>query len=264
MKVWLVGAGPGDPELMTRKAWRLLSQADVILHDALMDVEGMKQAAPQAQWIEVGKRSGRPSVEQAFICRTLVGFAKRGLQVVRLKGGDPSIFGRVTEEIEACRNNDIEIEIVPGVTAACAAAADLQSSLTMRGVSRSVVFVTPRIGRRETGTPLEWLDAAMAADTAVFYMAGAQAQTICAAMIDAGKSGSTPICVVESASRSGAKLRLTLADVVRHGIPGYPGPVCLLVGEALANAHDHQTVVTHTDSHTDIAFQAQTLDLAFG
>ena len=83
MKVWLVGAGPGDPELMTRKAWRLLSQADVVMHDALMDVDGMKEAAPNAQWVEVGKRMGQPSVEQAFICRALVGFAKRGLNVVR-------------------------------------------------------------------------------------------------------------------------------------------------------------------------------------
>ena len=97
MKVWLVGAGPGDPDLITRKAWKLLNQADVILHDALMDIDGMKESNPTAKWVEVGKRNAQPSVAQTFICRSLIGFAKQGLRVVRLKGGDPSIFGRASD-----------------------------------------------------------------------------------------------------------------------------------------------------------------------
>ncbi len=264
MKVWLVGAGPGDPELMTRKAWRLLSQADVIMHDALMDVAGMKEAAPCAQWIEVGKRLGQPSVEQEFICRAMVGYAKRGLKVVRLKGGDPAMFGRVAEEIQACRAHQIDVEIVPGVTAACAAAADLQSSLTLRGISRSVVFVTPRIGRRETNTHNEWLSAVMAAETAVLYMAGAQAREICTALIQAGKSGDTPICIVESASRAGAKLKLTLADVVRDGTPSYTGPVSLLIGYALAQAQADNTIDQPSSATQVLVDQVNPYDLAFG
>lgn len=240
MKVWLVGAGPGDPELMTRKAWRLLSQADVVMHDALMDVEAMKQAAPHAKWVEVGKRNSQASVEQAFICRAMVGFAKRGLKVVRLKGGDPGIFGRLSEEIEACRTNDIEFEIVPGVTSACAAAADLQTSLTLRGVSRSVVFATPRVGRREPGGNQEWLSATMAAQTAVLYMAGAQASEICKILIDAGKPGLTPICIVESASLKGMRMKSTLNEIAIQGVASMQGPVSLLIGEALALAHIEQ------------------------
>ena len=236
MKVWLVGAGPGDPDLITRKAWKLLNQADVILHDALMDIDGMKESNPTAKWVEVGKRNAQPSVAQTFICRSLIGFAKQGLRVVRLKGGDPSIFGRASEEIAACRENGIEVEVVPGVTSACAAAADLQTSLTLRGASRSVAFVTPRIGRRETAGDQEWLKCALAAETVVIYMGGAQAQQICTALIEGGRNPHTPICVVESASRDGVRLKLTLAEVAQKGLESYSGPVSLLVGEALSQA----------------------------
>ena len=244
MKVWFIGAGPGDPELITRKAWRVLSEADVVLHDALMDIDAMKEAAPNAHWLEVGKRSGRPSVEQAFICRTLVTLAKRGLTVVRLKGGDPAIFGRLAEELQACRNESIDVEIIPGVTAACAAAADLQTSLTLRGASRSVVFVTPRLGKHEANTHNEWLAAAMAAQTAVLYMAGAQAKDICRTLIEAGKPEQTPICIVENASRVGVRLKRSLREVAQHGLPKLVGPVTILVGQALAFAQVQQIPLT--------------------
>jgi len=268
MKVWLVGAGPGDPELMTRKAWRILSQADVVLHDALMDVEGMKEAAPQAKWVEVGKRNGQASVEQAFICRALIGYARQGLSVVRLKGGDPSIFGRVTEEIEICRANNIAVEIIPGVTAACAAAADLQVSLTQRGVSRSVVFATPRVGRHQHANPREWLEPVKAAQTSALYMAGAQAAEICQTLIDAGKSGDTPICIVEAASRKGVRLKSTLTAVAKDGLAASSGPVCLLIGQALASAQVDDTSLYSPDSIA-VAIKKdmrspEVLNLAFG
>lgn len=234
--VTLMGAGPGDPELMTRKAWRLLGEADVVLYDALMDAEGMKEAAPQAQWLPVGKRAGRPAPEQAFICRTLVAYAKRGLRVVRLKGGDPSLFGRMAEELDACRAAGIEVEIVPGVTSACAAAADLQASLTLRGVSRSVAFVTPRVGRGEKENDAGWLQAALAADTVVLYMAGKYADILCRRLIEAGKPALTPICIVENASGAGVRMQATLREIACHGLPELEGPVSLLVGEALAQA----------------------------
>ena len=246
MKVWFIGAGPGDPELMTRKAWRVLNQADVVLHDALMDTAGMQEAAPNAQWLEVGKRSGRPSVEQAFICRSLVTLAKRGLTVVRLKGGDPSIFGRLAEELQACRTENIDVEIIPGVTAACAAAADLQTSLTLRGESRSVVFVTPRLGKHEANIHNEWLNAAMAAQTVVLYMASSQAKDICNSLIEAGKPKQTPICIVENASRLGVRLKDTLFEVAQNGLPKLDGPVTLLVGQALALAQILPMPLTET------------------
>ena len=257
MKIWFVGAGPGDPELLTRKAWRILSRAEVVLHDALMDIPGMQEAAPEAQWLEVGKRAGRPSVEQAFICRTLVGLAKRGLKVVRLKGGDPSIFGRLAEELQACRAAQIEVEIIPGVTAACAAAADLQASLTLRGESRSVVFVTPRLGRRETNTENTWLAAAMAAQTAVLYMGSAQAKEICASLITAGKPAHTPICIVENASRVGQRLKRTLREVARDGLPQFEGPVSLLVGQALALAEVPETASLNLDLPSQLQHPTQ-------
>lgn len=245
--VTLMGAGPGDPELMTRKAWRLLSEADVVLYDALLDAEGMKQAAPRAQWLSVGKRAGRPAPEQAFICRTLVAYARRGLRVVRLKGGDPSLFGRMTEELDACRAAGVDVDIVPGVTSACAAAADLRASLTLRGVSRSVAFVTPMVGRGEKQDGDDhWLQAALAADTVVLYMAGRRAGAICQRLIEAGKPALTPICIVENAGGAGARMRATLMEIARFGLPELNGPVSLLVGEALALAEIPRSMAEET------------------
>lgn len=234
--VTLIGAGPGDPELMTRKAWRLLGQADVVLHDALLDAEGMKAAAPHARWIAVGKRGGKVSVEQAFIDRLLVSHARQGLHVVRLKGGDPSVFGRMSEELQACQQAGIPVEIVPGVTTASAAAAQLQTSLTLRGVSRSVVFVTPRVGRNEQEEDSEWLRASLAANTVVLYMASAMAREIGTRLIHGGKPPQTPVCVLENVSLKGQSMALTLRELSLQGLPAMSGPVVLMVGEAFRDA----------------------------
>lgn len=233
--VTLIGAGPGDPELITRMAWRLLGEADVVLHDALINLPAMREAAPNALWLSVGKRAGKTSVDQAFICRTLVGYARQGMQVVRLKGGDPSLFGRATEEIAACRAAGVSVHVVPGVTAACAAAAELQASLTQRGVSRSVVFVTPRIGRGESAES-DWLQASMSAETVVVYMGGAQAQAIARRLIETGKDALTPVCVVENAGGAGVRLRTTLLQLAHCGLQALTGPVCLLIGAAMSEA----------------------------
>lgn len=247
--VTLIGAGPGDPELMTRKGWRLLGQADVVLHDALLDAEGMKEAAPQARWIAVGKRGGKVSVEQAFIGRLLVSYARQGLKVVRLKGGDPSIFGRMSEEIEACQQAGVSVEIVPGVTTASAAAAHLQTSLTLRGVSRSVVFVTPRVGRNERPEDSEWLRASLAANTVVLYMASAMAREIGTRLIQGGKSSQMPVCVLENVSPNGQSLAMTLLDLSLQGLPAMTGPVVLMVGEAFKDA---QLPAMHTTTRDDL------------
>lgn len=233
-RVALIGAGPGDPDLLTRKAWKILSAADVVLYDALLDADGMFEIAPLAQWVPVGKRAHQASVPQALICRMLVNYAQQGLNVVRLKGGDPGIFGRLAEELEACRAAGLEVEVVPGVTSACAAAAQLQTSLTLRGVSRSLAFVTPCLNPRDAAKDSEWLPVSLAAQTVVIYMGGSQAAHLAQQLINAGKCPSTPVCVVENVSLHGHQLAMTLGQLAHAGLPRFEGPVLLLMGEVFA------------------------------
>jgi uroporphyrin-III C-methyltransferase len=194
-RVFLVGAGPGDPELLTVKALRLLQRADVVLHDALIGPQ-ILALAPHARLIDVGKRAGRGATAQRFIHRLLVASAQRHACVVRLKGGDPTLFGRLDEEIQALRAAGVAFEIVPGVTAACAAAAGLGVSLTLRGVARGVRFATPRIG---TGEP-EAAHATDPTDTLVVYMAGQVLDTLALRLMDEGRPADTPLVVIENVS----------------------------------------------------------------
>src|SRR6185503_20211448 len=194
--VHLVGAGPGAAELLTLRAARLLGEADIVFHDALVPREILDLI--KGKKVPVGKRSGRLSTAQQFINKQLLDAAQRYKTVVRLKGGDPMLFGRAHEEIAFLKRNSIRVEIVPGVTAALAASAELQVSLTRRGEARSVAFVTPRVGAGERES--RWVDAVLAADTAAIYMAAGQAATIAQALIDAGKPASTPVAVIERAS----------------------------------------------------------------
>jgi uroporphyrin-III C-methyltransferase len=154
-QVWLVGAGPGDPELLTRKAERLLTAASVVFHDALVGPGVLALVPAHVRRIPVGKRSGRHSKDQREICRLLVEAALAGERVVRLKGGDPSIFGRSAEEIDALRAHGIDVRICPGVTAACAAAASAGVSLTLRGRARRLSFVTAHV-RVGEALALDW------------------------------------------------------------------------------------------------------------
>jgi uroporphyrin-III C-methyltransferase len=146
-KVYLVGAGPGAPDLLTLRAARILERADIVFHDALVHPDVLALACASAAVVAVGKRCSQISTDQRFINRNLVEAAQRHEVVVRLKGGDPMLFGRAQEEIDALQASGIEYEVVPGVTAALGASAELGISLTRRGVSRSVVFATPRIGK---------------------------------------------------------------------------------------------------------------------
>lgn len=232
-KVYLVGAGPGAPDLLTLRAARLLEAADVVLHDALVHPDALA-LAKRARFIDVGKRCGRLSTEQRFINRALVEAARSHEVVVRLKGGDPMIFGRAHEELEALRDAGIPCEVVPGVTAALAAAATLQASLTRRGVARSVAFVTPRVGEGES--PSEWLPAALGADSVVLYMAAGAAQSIARGLIDAGKRGRTPVALVTSASLSGeTRLVTSLEALAAQSPPRGTGPVVMAVGDVFAD-----------------------------
>ena len=230
-RVHLVGAGPGDPDLLTLKAARLLAQADVVLHDALVDPRVLAIAS-RARLIDVGKRSRRASASQRFINRLLVSAARRYARVVRLKGGDPAVFGRLDEEMRALEEAGIGFEVVPGITAASAAAASLKTSLTLRGVARSARFVTPRAG---VGAGVPAALRARPDETLAIYMGGEGLVELAAQLCAEGLAPSTPLVLVESASLPHEQRwagTLGTADRwpgVRHG-----GPVLLLIGLALA------------------------------
>jgi uroporphyrin-III C-methyltransferase len=233
-KVYLVGAGPGAPDLLTLRAARLLEQADIVFHDALVHADVLAIAS-RARLVSVGKRCSRISTDQRFINRVLCEAAARYRTVVRLKGGDPMLFGRAQEEIEALQAAKIDFEVVPGVTAALSASAELGISLTRRGVSRSVVLVTPRIGADEADSA--WARAAAAADTAVLYMGAGQAVHLVEALHAAGLPLSHPATIVERASLPGQRvLHGTLATLARRAQQAGEGPTLVILGAVLRAA----------------------------
>ena len=227
--VYLVGAGPGAPDLLTVRAVRLLGEADIVFHDALIHADTLALAV-RAEKVLVGKRCGRHSTAQRFINKRLADAARRHRVVVRLKGGDPMLFGRAHEEIAFLKKHSIKVEVVPGVTAALAASAEMQISLTRRGEARSVAFVTPRVGAGERES--SWLKAALAADTVAIYMAAGEAEAIAKALIDAGKPARTPVAIVERASLPNARVSFTTLQ--RLGALQAPG--LIFVGEVYREA----------------------------
>jgi uroporphyrin-III C-methyltransferase len=236
-KVYLIGAGPGAPDLLTLRAAALLKQADVVFYDALVNADIIALAA-HAERIAVGKRCGRHSTAQRFINKRLVDAARKHMHVVRLKGGDPMLFGRAQEEIAALKAAGIDFEVVPGVTSALAASAEIGISLTQRGLARSVTFVTPRVGEGEQ--PNDWARAVMAADTAVVYMGVGQAATIAATLIERGMPSSKPVVVVANASLAGRReLKLSLADLHRIGELAFEGPAVIFIGDVYSEASGH-------------------------
>ncbi len=233
-RVVLVGAGPGAADLLTLRAARLLAQADIVFHDALVNPE-ILALAPQAEKVVVGKRCGRHSTAQAFINKRLVDAARKHRVVVRLKGGDPMLFGRAQEEIDALAAAGIGVEVVPGITAALAAAADAGVSLTRRGASRNVAFATPRVGAGEAAS--DWAAPLAAADTGAIYMGAGEAAAIAAALIERGKPASLPVVAVENASLPGSRRWVTtLGELPRLAGEAFDGPVVLLLGEVFADA----------------------------
>jgi uroporphyrin-III C-methyltransferase len=230
--VYLVGAGPGAPDLLTLRAADILRRADIVFHDALVHPDTIALAS-RAEIVAVGKRSGKHSAAQRFINKRLVDAARKHAIVVRLKGGDPMLFGRAHEEIAALRESAIAFEVVPGVTAALAASAEIGISLTRRGVARSVAFLTPRVGVGEK--PNDWARVAAAADTAVIYMGVGEALAITGALIDAGTDPSTPVVVIENATlRDARRYAFALADLPRIADAALTGPALILLGEVYA------------------------------
>lgn len=227
-KVYLLGAGPGAADLITVRGARLLAQADVVLYDALV-TEEMLELCPQAVKIPVGKRSGQRSTAQTVINQQLVECARKYQRIVRLKGGDPMMFGRADEELRALEAEGIEVEIIPGITAALAAAASTKQPLTRRGVARSVAFFTSSIapGHPEQTTLPD-------CDTLIQYMGGREAITTAQKLLEQGRSPATPVVVVENCSRDNEHvLRLQLSELER-GLAECQGPVLVMIGEALA------------------------------
>ena len=225
--VYLVGAGPGAPDLLTLRAAKLLAKADIVFHDALVHPDTLALAT-RAEKVPVGKRCGKHSTAQKFINKRLVDAAQTHAIVVRLKGGDPMLFGRAQEEIGALEAAGVRYEVVPGVTAALAAAAELGISLTQRGVARSVAFVTPRIAEGEP--PSDWAQSIAAADASAIYMGSGHAEQIAAALIAAGKPPTTPVAIVESASLAEShRIFATLASLPRFASQ-FSGPAVILIG----------------------------------
>jgi uroporphyrin-III C-methyltransferase len=232
--VYLVGAGPGAPDLLTVRAARLLGEADIVLHDALVHPDTLALAA-RALKVAVGKRCGRHSSAQAFINKRLVDAARRYRTVVRLKGGDPMLFGRAQEEIDHLRAAGIRVEVIPGVTAALSAAAELGASLTQRGVARSVAFVTPRIGAGEADS--RWAASAAAADTAVLYMAAREAGAVREALVAAGVREDTPVALVENASLESSRLAVGALGQLESLVDECgEGPVAIVLGWSMVKA----------------------------
>src|SRR5439155_16295343 len=209
-KVYLVGAGPGDPELLTLKALRLLRTADAVLHDDLVEPEILNLIPPTAQVHNVGKRCGKKKILQGEINYLMVALAASGLRVVRLKGGDPLIFGRAGEEIESLRRADIPYEIVPGVTSALGAAASAQIPLTHRRASSALVLIT---GHRAEDDAVEWDKFVGSGATLVIYMPGERYADLASKLISAGLSRETPCAVISRATTKFQQVhRTTIAD----------------------------------------------------
>ena len=235
-EVWLVGAGPGDPELLTIKALKALQRADVVVHDGLVSEAILELAPASARRLSVAKRKSHPhSYAQDEINRLLVAFAHEGLTVVRLKGGDPFIFGRGGEELEACRAAGVACHVVPGVTAALAAGAAAGAPLTHRGAAQAVTFVTGHAAAG--GEPdLDWASLAKANQTVVIYMGVSTAAPIAARLMAAGREGATPALIVEDASLPSERRVVTTLAGLAAAAEAVSGPALLIVGEAMALA----------------------------
>lgn len=248
-KVYLVGAGPGDPELLTLKAFRLLRAAEAVLHDDLVAPDILNLIPPSAQIYNVGKRCGTKKIRQGEINGLMVALASSGQRVVRLKGGDPLIFGRAGEEIEALRANNIPFEIVPGVTSALGAAAAAAIPLTHRSASSAVVFITAHRATEDRTSQSQasekgdseknatnWSKLVTSGATLVIYMPGQNYSDVAWRLTSAGLAGETPCAIVSRATSKRQRTHLTtVLDL--HRAPPLAAPTLLVVGEVVGLAN---------------------------
>lgn len=244
--VALVGAGPGAEDLLTLRAQRVLMEADVILYDALVPQAVVDMGRRDAERVSVGKRKGCHSKKQSEINSLMVDLAQQGKRVVRLKAGDPLIYGRAAEELDALQNAGISYEIVPGITSAVAAAADMALPLTLRGVASSLVFTT---GHDLNGKTLpDWAYLAVSGATIAIYMGRSVAASVAARLAEAGVGSQTTVAVVENASRTSKRMfHGTLADLpLIENATELDGPVMVIVGEAVAAADLRRSIPLST------------------
>ena len=237
-KIWLVGAGPGDPDLLTLRAARLIMNARVIVHDGLVDPAILAMARPSARLISVAKRRSRHTMPQDEINALMIAEALAGNEVVRLKGGDPFVFGRGGEEAEAARAAGVAVEVVPGISAALGAAASAQIPLTHRDAASVVSFVA---GQCKGLSEQDWTGLAGKGRTLVIYMGVATAEAIAEKLIEDGLSPEMPLAVIENATRPGMRvLRSPLAGlaalVEKHQVKS---PAVIVIGDVAA-APDEQ------------------------
>jgi len=239
-KVYLVGAGPGDPDLLTLKALRLLKTADAVLYDDLVAPEILQLVSPEALLRNVGKRSGCKKTTQKEIDSLMISLARAGMSVLRLKSGDPLIFGRGGEEIEALRQAAIDCEVVPGVTAALGAAAAAQIPLTHRHISHALTFICGHEAEQNGG--VEWKGVVASGATLAIYMPGESYSDVATRLAEAGLSSDTPCGIIAAATRAEQQIELTTVAELANFRP-LPTPALLLVGEVVRLARSEQASV---------------------
>jgi uroporphyrin-III C-methyltransferase len=234
-KVWLVGAGPGDPELLTLKAVRVLGAADIVLVDDLVDPRILDHVRPGAHIVKTGKRGGCRSTPQAFIEKLMVRLARRGATVVRLKGGDPFVFGRGGEEAETLAKANIRCEVISGITSGIAVPATLGIPVTHRAIARGVSFIT---GHTRDGSSPDWAALRAGGTTLVIYMGIRKAESLVDAMIAAGFPADTPACAIQNGTlETQASVVSTLAALpALIAAAGLGSPGLLVVGEVVRHA----------------------------
>src|SRR5271163_1223382 len=232
-KVYLVGAGPGDPDLLTIKAARLLAGAGVVLHDDLVPQSILNLAGKQALIISVGKRCGRKKITQAAIHDLMIVSARRGLAVIRLKSGDPMIFGRAAEEIDALREAEVPFEVVPGVTAASSAAAFVEASLTDRRLSSKLIVLSGHHAANTHPEPSLWPGTLPEDATLAIYMPGQDLAQVAETLSASGLPGDMPCVAVTDASRPDAAYQAARLSELAE-LSASPAPTLLLVGQAFA------------------------------
>ena len=238
-RVYLVGAGPGDPELLTVKALRVLGAADVVLHDDLVSPEILALVPARACVLSVGKRCGPKFIRQQEINGLMVGYARAGYTVVRLKGGDPMIFGRAGEEIAALRAANISFEVVPGVTAALGAAAVAEIALTRRGVAPALTLVS--YGHAAGEPPTRWRSLIESGATLALYMPGDDYKGISSELREAGLDRHTPCVLISRATTPAEQIQTTTLERLAE-VPPLPSPTLIVIGPAARFAAERATL----------------------
>jgi uroporphyrin-III C-methyltransferase len=236
-KVFLIGAGPGDPELMTLKAARALGKADVVLVDDLVNRGCIAHVRSDAKVVEVGKRGGCKATPQAFIEKLLIQYARQGHVVARLKGGDPFVFGRGGEEVQALLEAGVEVEVIPGITAGLAAPALLGIPVTHRDTARGVTFLT---GHTKDGTEPDWQALARSGMTLVVYMGLKNLAKIVTALKTAGMDAATPACIIENGTLRSQRQRITTLGTLSG--EGFSSPCIIVIGEVVRFARAACTI----------------------